>query len=300
MADVTYTPQELALIRERCAKKASDAAFDEMVYLAIQYKLDPLLKEIFCVTDNKGNDRIQVARDGFLKIANLNDQFNGLHSDTVCDGDYFALNSDGTISHQYGIGRNVIIGAYCQVFRKDRKIPAYFFAPYREYAAQSPVWRQYPSAMIIKVAESMALKRAFALSGLTSDVELDASIELPIAQEQLPAPSSPMVLLQAPAVPQVEVSPAVVMPAQPVIPVHNHPDINNFMAQANGAQPVTQSVTEPMTNKQRASAQDLLNNPQLPAERKQAAEQFFNTPGLSKQDAQAGIERLMGIIYATK
>ncbi len=34
------------------------------------------------------------------------------------------------------------------------------------------VWGQYPSAMIVKVAETMALKRAFSISGLVTEEEI--------------------------------------------------------------------------------------------------------------------------------
>lgn len=298
-----FTQSELALIRERCAKQADDPSFDHMIYLCKTYGLDPLLKEIWCVTDNKSNHRIQVARDGFMSIANRSAEFNGMHSDTVCEGDYYALNPDGTVIHQYGMSRGNIIGAYCLVFRKDRAIPSYFFAPYREYASNTPIWRSYPTSMIIKVAESMALKRAFSLSGLTSDVEMDAITDpIPASQpaqlaapvqQVLPAPA-PVAQLPAPAqtVQPVQVEQAKVID---ISQQQQQNDVANFMAQANGAPPP--AVFVPMTNKQRATVQDLLRNPAIPEDRRKGAEEFFATPNLSKDDAQSGIDRLMDIVY---
>jgi hypothetical protein len=70
------------------------------------------------------------------------------------------------------------------------------FAPFAEYNAPSNgTWKKYPSAMILKVAEAMALKRAFSISGLVTREELDASDEprtAPVANANvraLPAPA---------------------------------------------------------------------------------------------------------------
>lgn len=114
------------------------------------------------------------SRDGYLKIADRNPAFNGLVSDVVHKEDKFKRSSEG-VKHEYGTNRGPIIGAYALVYRKDRKYPIYVFAPFKEYRAGTKVWNQYPSAMILKVAESMALKRAFTVSGLVSYEEMEVS-----------------------------------------------------------------------------------------------------------------------------
>ena len=50
--------------------------------------------------------------------------------------------------------------------------------PFNEYnKGGRGVWGQYPTAMILKVAESMALKRAFSISGLVTEEELGGEEE---------------------------------------------------------------------------------------------------------------------------
>ena len=50
----------------------------------------------------------------------------------------------------------------------------YFYAPMSEYKGKSPIWSKYPTAMILKVAESYALRKAFSISGVVSQEEVDA------------------------------------------------------------------------------------------------------------------------------
>ena len=53
------------------------------------------------------------------------------------------------------------------------------------WKGNSEVWRQYPHTMILKVAESMALKRAFSISGLVTDDELGYQGTTNLEQQQL-------------------------------------------------------------------------------------------------------------------
>jgi phage recombination protein Bet len=148
------------------------------MHLAKTYQLDPFQKEIFC-WKYKGDITIMTSRDGYLKIANRHPEFDGLVSDVVHKNDSFQRTLEG-VQHKYGADRGSIVGAYALVYRKDRKYPIYVFAPYEEYRADKKVWIQYPSAMILKVAESMALKRGFSVSGLVSREEMDVQ-ESPVS-----------------------------------------------------------------------------------------------------------------------
>jgi len=168
---VSFTDEEKDILKRTVANRASDDEFKIFIHIAETYGLDPFNKELFFWKAN-GNHTIMTSRDGYLKIANMNEAFDGLVSDTVRANDEFTRKTMG-IEHKYGSERGKIIGAYALVYRKDRKYPVYVFAPYEEYKAHTRVWTSYPSAMILKVAESMALKRAFTVSGLVSQEEMD-------------------------------------------------------------------------------------------------------------------------------
>ena len=159
------------VLKRTVAKAATNDEFEMFMHLAKQYGLDPFQKEIFFWKYDK-DPTIMTSRDGYLKIANHHPEFNGYVADVVYENDSFKKLMDG-VEHNYQLkDRGAIIGAYCLVYRKDRAFPVYVFAPYEDYKRNSQVWSNYPNAMILKCAESMALKRAFSVSGLVSKEEM--------------------------------------------------------------------------------------------------------------------------------
>ncbi|MEM7789271.1 MAG: RecT family recombinase [Bacteroidota bacterium] len=176
LAPNNLSPDQVALIKATVAKGASDNELKLFLHLAQTYGLDPFAKEIWCIKYGNNPATIFTSRDGYLKIANGHPAFEGIAGDVVRQADTFEVTS-GEVRHTYAAGdRGPIVGAYAQVFRSDRRVPAYVFAPFAEYnAGKNPTWRNYPSAMILKVAEAMALKRAFSISGLVTREELDRS-----------------------------------------------------------------------------------------------------------------------------
>ena len=170
-AQLSFSSKEIETIRRTVAEKANDDEFRMFMHLSKSYGLDPFNGEIF-FWKMKGKPTIMTSRDGYLKIADRHPSYDGLVSDVVRANDVFKRDRDG-IEHEYGADRGTIKGAYALVYRKDRRYPVYVFAPFKEYNAGTRVWASYPSAMILKVAESMSLKRAFTVSGLVSREEMD-------------------------------------------------------------------------------------------------------------------------------
>lgn len=169
---IQWSPDEVTTIRDTVAKGATDNELKMFLHLSQTYGLDPFAKEIWFIKAG-GQPVIMTSRDGYLKIANNDKGYEGMVSDVVYEGDSFQKTVDG-VSHTYGVGkRGGILGAYALVYKQGTRFPAYVFAPFRDYNKGNNVWRQYPHAMILKVAESMALKRAFSLSGLVTREEID-------------------------------------------------------------------------------------------------------------------------------
>ena len=174
MPESEWTKEQIQTIKDTVAVGANNSELNMFLSIAAKYELDPFLREIWFANMGTRN-AIITGRDGYLKIANRNPNFNGMVSDVVCSNDRFIKEGD-TVKHAYNVkDRGQIVGAYAVVYRKDRDHPAYFFASFREYNKGVNVWRQYPSAMIIKVAEAMALKRAFSISGLVTEEEISDS-----------------------------------------------------------------------------------------------------------------------------
>ena len=168
-----FTDEQISLLKRTVAKGATDDEFNLFMHLADKYALDPFAKEIWFIKRG-GVPTIFTSRDGYLKIADSNHNYDGMISEYVCKNDILTKSPDGTYSHQFGSPeRGPIVGAYAVVFRKDRKIPSSQYAPFDEYnSGSNPVWRSNPSSMIKKVAEVMSLKRAFKISGLVTQEEI--------------------------------------------------------------------------------------------------------------------------------
>ena len=185
-----WTPEQVDTIKKTVAIGANDSELKMFLSIAGTYGLDPFLHEIWFV-QMRGRNTIITSRDGYLKIANRTPAFDGMVSDVVFSNDKFYKEGD-SVKHLYNAAnRGQIIGAYATVYRKDRNHPAYCFAQFREYNKGGGVWSQYPSAMIQKVAESMALKRAFSISGLVTEEEISTAQIQEQPQTQSPQPEQP-------------------------------------------------------------------------------------------------------------
>jgi len=113
------------------------------VKIAERYELDLLMKELI-VIPGKG---AYITRDGLLSIAHRSGQLDGI-----------VLEEEGS-NERDGYWRAVV-----SVYRKDMKYPFRYPGRY-PFDGKN---RQYGPEMAIKVAESMALRRAFRISGLAS------------------------------------------------------------------------------------------------------------------------------------
>lgn len=180
-----WTREEIDTIKRTVAKGATDDELRMFLHLASSYGLDPFARDVWFIKDKSGNPIIMTSRDGYIKIANSHAAYDGIEADVVYQGDKFRKIKDG-VEHIYETkNRGNPVGAYAMVYRKDRSRPIYVYAPMSNYYRNSPVWRQYPHAMILKVAEAQALKRAFSISGLVTREELDEEPDVqPKTQKQ--------------------------------------------------------------------------------------------------------------------
>jgi phage recombination protein Bet len=170
---ISFDAKQLELIKSVAAVGATEKELKSLIYLAEQYELDPLKKEIIFI---KGRTPL-TTRDGLLKIANRDPQFDGIGGDAVYEGDVITKGDNEALHISYGpdhlaFNHAKLKGAFANVYRKDRSKATSVFVSMRDYLKDNQIWKQYPNAMILKVAESMALKRAFSLSGLTSQEEV--------------------------------------------------------------------------------------------------------------------------------
>jgi phage recombination protein Bet len=161
------TREQIELLKSTICRGASDVQLQFFLQVCRRTGLDPFLKEVWYVAEK---NLIMAGRDGYLRIANEHPAFDGIETRVERDK------------------QGLPVKAVCTVWRKDRSHPTIAEAYYNEYVKLSPVWKQYPSAMIGKVAEVLALKRSFAINGVVTEEEIGS--EEPIARKPLAAASA--------------------------------------------------------------------------------------------------------------
>ena len=147
-----FDAEKIKLVRDTVAQGCTDTEFQLLLYQAKTYQLDPLRREIWAIKyDPARPASIFTGRDGFLKIAHASGQFDGMES---------------------GVREDVtgLVG-WARVYRKDMSHPFSVEDHEQEYNSGRGQWQKMPRTMIQKVAESQALRRAFAISGIYSQEE---------------------------------------------------------------------------------------------------------------------------------
>ena len=156
LVERTWKPEEMALIKNVIAPKCTDEEVALMLYQAKVYKLDPLLRQIWAVKYQADRPAsIFAGRDGFLAIAHQSGQFNGMESGPIRDE------------------KGVLQGAVATVWRKDMDRPFTVTVRFEEYNKKQGNWLHMPQTMIVKVAESQALRKAFNISGIYAPEEIE-------------------------------------------------------------------------------------------------------------------------------
>lgn len=194
-----FAAEQWALIKDTVAKECNDAELALFLETCARHDLDPLIRQIWTIKI-KGRMVPVVARDGFLAIANRHTgqgwtgesgEYLGTQSDTVRLHDYFEKvhkeRPDGTIGifvdHRYrdkddkpthggedGSLRGPIVGAWAIVKRRGHN-DAYYYGFWKTYNKAENAWETHPDAMIVKCAESTALRKGFSVSGVIGEGE---------------------------------------------------------------------------------------------------------------------------------
>lgn len=174
-----YSEEQIQTIINTVAKDTTPIELSYFLSVCKTVGLNPFVKEIWCykVNTKRGKELLVFAgRDGFLKKAQENPNFNGIRSCEIREKDEFSINpASGEIHHKitsWGDERGIIKGAYAIVFRKNGE-PTIEIVDFNRYNKRSNVWLSYPEAMIKKVAEVNALKKAFGISGIQSEHDFD-------------------------------------------------------------------------------------------------------------------------------
>lgn len=178
----------LKTIRDTVASGATNEEFQMFVETCKSTGLNPIKKEVWFI---KAGGRVQIMTgvNGYRAFANSHPEYDGSEEQLLTND------------------KGAVIGAICKVYRKDRRFPAVATALISEFGKASPIWKQMPSIMIAKCAESLAIRKAFPteLNGTYTVEEMPQTYDMPLQLEesQQPTPTRETVLVDVQPEPEV-------------------------------------------------------------------------------------------------
>lgn len=155
--------------------KITNQEFKMFSSLCRARKLNPFLREAYCIKYGTSPATIVVGKDAILKRATLHPQFDGFKSGVI------VKTAEGEIVNRQGcfkLDSDTLVGAWCEVFRKDWSNSIFVSCAFSEiYQPKNPSWQKQPCVMSEKTAMVRALRTAFVeeLAGMYDTAEMDTT-----------------------------------------------------------------------------------------------------------------------------
>ena len=184
-----FTPEEKKIIRTQFfPPSATDMDMVYCMQVAKQLGLNPILKEIYFVErkqqiNGKWITKIEpmLGRNSYLTIAHRSGKFDGMESGyKIAPVPKFINGTWQSVEELVG---------WARVYNKDMSHPICVEVPYSEYVQRkkdgsiTSFWVKFPTTMIVKVAESQALRKAFNIRGALDFYEAVDEIDVETAEE---------------------------------------------------------------------------------------------------------------------
>jgi phage recombination protein Bet len=140
--------------------EVSNEQFMALMIVADQYKLNPLLREIYAFPDRNNGIVPVVGIDGWARIINEHPQCNGIEF------------LEGPTDHN-----SVPDWIECVIYRKDREHPTRVREYFVECKRATPPWGSHPRRMLRHKALIQCARLAFGFVGIYDDDEAQRIIE---------------------------------------------------------------------------------------------------------------------------
>lgn len=167
---IAWDDQQLEIIRQQIAPNCTPSELALFAQVCAKTGLDPFARQVYAI--KRGNKMsIQTSIDGFRLIAERTGVYAGQLGPYWC-GD------DGKWVEVW-LNDQPPAAAKVAVLRKDWNEPLWAVARFSSYTQSQGLWHKMPDLMIAKVAESLALRRAFPaeMSGLYTAEEMSQADE---------------------------------------------------------------------------------------------------------------------------
>jgi phage recombination protein Bet len=147
------------IVRKLLVKGGGEVTNNEIVafiYICKFNSLNPFLNEAYLIKYGKDVQMV-VSKEALMKRAESSPEYEGLRAGLIVKRGDALFDVEGS----FFLPTDVLLGAWAEVYRKDRKFPCVARVPLDEYNTGKSTWLNKKATMIRKVAIVQALREAF-------------------------------------------------------------------------------------------------------------------------------------------